>query len=133
MIADFIAVYKKNTPLRFLLVGAINALFGFSTFSILVFFHLHYSLAIFLATTAGILFNFFSYGSWVFNNNDPRLIFRFLVVYLFLYSMNVLLLSVLLSWNMNIYLAEGGLLILWACSTYKLNKDFVYRTRKTVI
>ena len=56
-----------------------NTLFGYSIFSILVFFKIHYSLALLIATILGVIFNFKTVGIIVFKdgkNSTYLFIFR---------------------------------------------------------
>ena len=97
--------------LKFLAVGALNALFGYGCFALLIFAGMHYSAAVLLATIAGALFNFKTTGRLVFGSSDNRRIFRFLAVYAVVYVMNVTLLKILLLAGLGPY-AGGALLIL---------------------
>ena len=67
--------------IKFLAVGVLNTLFGYGIFALLLFIGLHYAVASILATICGVLFNFKTTGTLVFNNNDNRLIFKFISVY----------------------------------------------------
>jgi putative flippase GtrA len=116
--------------LTFLAVGAVNTLFGYSLFVIFLLLGCHYTLAVFLSTCLGILFNFKTIGSIVFKNNDKRLLVNFLMVYGFLYALNIALISVLQLGIANLYIAGGIATILIAGLSFFLNKQFVFN--KTV-
>jgi len=75
---------------RFLLVGVLNTLFGYACFALLLWFGLHYTVAMALATVLGVLFNFKSSGALVFGSNDNRLVFRFVASYAVIYLANIL-------------------------------------------
>ena len=47
-----------NKFTKYLFVGILNTVFGYSLFALLIFINLHYTLASLLATIAGVLFNF---------------------------------------------------------------------------
>ena len=66
---------------RFLLVGGLNTLFGYTVFAICILIGIPYPLAALVSTVFGVLFNFKSYGTLVFASHDNRLIFRFIAVY----------------------------------------------------
>src|ERR1022692_3321382 len=68
-------------PVRFLVVGGVNMLFGYCAFAVLILVRIPYPVAAFFSTIASILFNFKSYGVVVFGSHDNRLIFRFFAVY----------------------------------------------------
>ena len=70
-----------NRFVRFLVVGGINTVFGYSVFAVLILLKVAYPIAAFLSTVLGVLFNFKSYGRLVFGSHDNRLIFRFFGVY----------------------------------------------------
>ncbi len=75
--------------IRFLLVGGLNTLFGYGIFALFLLIGLHYTLAGFLATIAGVIFNFNTTGRLVFKRNKWGLIFRFTSVYLITYLLNM--------------------------------------------
>ena len=75
--------------LRFLVVGAINTIFGYGAFALFILLGLHYVLAALLGQICGILFNFKTTGTIVFKNKDNRLILRFFGVYLFTYLLSI--------------------------------------------
>jgi putative flippase GtrA len=79
--------------LRFLVVGGINTVFGYSVFALFILLGLHYVLAALLGQICGILFNFKTTGTLVFKNRDNRLIFRFFGVYLITYFLTIGLLK----------------------------------------
>lgn len=112
--------------IRYLLVGGLNTAFGYSVFALLVFVGLHYSIALFFATAAGVFFNFKTFGSLVFGQSDCRLIWRFLAVYGFLYAVNVFLVLLLLPLLHNVYAANALATIFNATLGFYLNRRYVY-------
>lgn len=112
--------------IRYLLVGGINTLFGYSVFALLIFFGWHYSIALFFATVAGVVFNFQTFGIFVFGKYEWRLIWRFSAVYGILYGVNVLLVFLLLFFLLNVYVANAIAIIFIAGLGYFLNRRFVY-------
>jgi putative flippase GtrA len=112
--------------LRFLAVGALNALFGYGLFALLIFLGVHYAAAVLLSTIAGVLFNFKTTGRLVFGSGDNRLLLRFVAVYAVVYAVNVLLLKALLAAGIGPY-AGGALLILpMAALAFILMKRLVF-------
>ncbi len=79
----------NNRFIRYLLVGFVNTVFGYSLFALLIYLHIHYSLASLLATIAGVLFNFKTIGKMVFKNSDNTLIKKFFGVYTYTYLLNI--------------------------------------------
>ena len=118
----------KINPLfiRYLLVGMLNTAFGYAVFAVLIFLNLHYTLALFFATVAGIFFNFRTFGRFVFNQPDWRLIWRFFAVYGLLYAINVGCVFMLMTYIDNIYAANAVTLIFIAGLGFLLNRRFVY-------
>lgn len=79
--------------LRFLVIGVINTIFSYLIYAALVLLGMHYSLATLISTVLGVIFNFFTTGRIVFRNMDNRRFVRFVLVYLFTYFVNILLLG----------------------------------------
>ncbi len=126
MIKLFCNLYQQHTILRFLVIGGVNTVFGYSIFSLFILLGLHYRLAVLLAIVAGVLFNFITYGNCVFYNNAPKLIFKFIVVYAVIYWLNITGLAFLLKHHINTYFAQAILILPLAICTYFLNKKFVF-------
>lgn len=112
----------------FILVGILNTLFGYGLFAFFIFLNVHYSLAVFLSTALGVLFNFKTTGSLVFRNSNNRLIFRFIVAYTIVYVLNIFFLWLLKRAGFeNMYLNGFVLLVPLAMISFILNKFFVFR------
>jgi putative flippase GtrA len=79
--------------IRFLLTGVINTVFGYSVFAALLFFKAQYLVALLLATVAGVIFNYFSFGRMVFNNHGWSVFTKFVVAYSLIYGVNAVLLG----------------------------------------
>ena len=116
----------NTTLIRYLLVGVINTVFGYSMFALLAYLGLHYTVAVFLSTIAGIFFNFKTFGRFVFGQSDWRLIWRFISVYGFLYVVNIGCIFVLMMYINNVYAANALTLVVIASLGFVLNRSFVY-------
>ena len=95
---NFVDILKLFTPtfIRFLFTGVVNTIFGYGLYALLVAIKIPYLMALFLATLGGIVFNFFSFSRIVFNSKKNYfLFFKFVITYLFVYSVNALLLWLL--------------------------------------
>jgi len=112
----------------FLLVGALNTLFGYSTYAFLLFIGLHYTLAAFLATCAGVLFNFKTTGRIVFQNTKNSLLFKFILVYAVLYVINIAILKFFLLIGINAYWGGAICILPMALLGFLLNKHLVFTT-----
>jgi putative flippase GtrA len=126
---------RKNQFLRFLLVGILNTIFGFSIFAIFVQLGLDDKSAVLFSMILGVLFNFKTTGSFVFANKNNKLLFRFICVYVVIFFLNIGGLSILKSIPLGLDLdpktkttIAGGILVLpLAVVSFVLNKLFVFR------
>jgi putative flippase GtrA len=119
----------KNKFIRFLIVGGINTLFGYSVFSLFIFFKVHYTIASLFATIIGVLFNFKSTGKLVFNNTNNRLLIKFILVYTFVYLINISLLRMLNNFDINLFLSGAIILLPISVVSFVLNKKFVFKEK----
>ena len=111
---------------RFVLVGIMNALFGYGCFALFLYAGLHYPIALFLATVLGIFFNFKSTGSLVFGSHDNRLIFRFIGSYGVIYFINILGIKAFSYVGVVPYISGAILILPMAVLAYIFNKRFVF-------
>lgn len=118
----------KRQLLSFLLVGILNTAFGYSLFALFIYLGLYYPLAVLLSTILGVLFNFKTIGKLVFGSSDNGLIFRFILVYVITYLLNIFFLWLFKRLGFeNMYLNGFVLLIPLAAVSFLLNKFFVFR------
>jgi putative flippase GtrA len=98
----------KQRMLKFLGVGLLNTAFGYGIYAALVFIELPYLIALFLATVAGVIFNYFSIGRIVFKARGGWLAFgKFIAAYVVVYIVNAALLSLLtVNFNLSPYLGQ---------------------------
>jgi len=117
----------KKQVINFILVGMLNTIFGYALYVLFIFIGMHYILAIFLATIIGVLFNFKTISHFVFKTHNNSLIFRFIGVYVIVFLINILIITIFKSMDMNDYIA--GLLAVVPCAilSFVLNKVFVYK------
>ena len=123
---DFFGELFQQRFFRFLLVGGINTIFGYTVYGLGLFMGLQYALAVLISTAAGIVFNFKTIGKYVFVNNDHKLFIKFLGVYAVIYLLNTMILGLFHKYNFNLYLAQAILVVPLACFSYLLNKYFVF-------
>lgn len=112
--------------LKFLVVGGINTVFGYALFAGFTWFGMHYPLAIALATVGGVLFNFQSVGRLVFGSAPRSRFWRFVGVYCLIYLLNLGGVKLMLSHSVNVYVANGIMLIPLAGIAFILNRRFVF-------
>lgn len=116
----------QNQFFRFLIVGVLNTIFGYGLFATLLAVNIHYSIALVLSTVLGVLFNFKTIGSIVFGSNDEKKIFRFVLVYVIVYLINVA--GIALLENNGFDPLFGGAAMLIPCSllAFVLQKKMVF-------
>lgn len=116
----------RHPFVRFLAVGALNTLFGYGCFVLLLFVGLHYTLALLLGTMLGVLFNFKTTGTLVFGSRDNRLLARFVGTYAVIYACNVVAIGLLLRTGLSAQAAGAVLLLPMAALAFVLNRKFVF-------
>lgn len=112
---------------RFMLVGILNAIFGYLMFAFFIFIRFHYAIAALLSTIIGVIFNFFTTGRLVFNNKDNYRLIWFVMVYVVVYFINVGCLWVFNQYHVSNYLAGLVLIVPMGILGYGLNKWLVFR------
>lgn len=120
----------RHRLVLFLLVSGVNTLFGYGLFALLVYCNLHYTMAVFLATVAGILFNFKTIGRIVFKSKDNYLFFKFAAVYFTGYLCNISGIALLGKMGLNAYYSGAIMTLPVALITFMLNRTFVFKPLK---
>ena len=129
----FCAKLFKKRPrfIKFVLVGILNTIFGYSCFAFFIYRGFSDITAPFFANLLSILFNFKTYGYLVFKNPDNHLIFKFSAVYSIVYVLNVCGLLILANAGVkNRYLSGLILLIPLALLAYYLNGKYVFKQKE---
>lgn len=112
--------------LRFLLVGGVNTVFGYSVFALFIILGFPYVLAALLSQICGILFNFKTTSTIVFKNRENRLICRFFGVYLFTYLLNIGLLKLFDMAGVGSLIAQAIIVLPMAVVSFLLLRKFVF-------
>ncbi|GGI46226.1 hypothetical protein GCM10008018_16060 [Paenibacillus marchantiophytorum] len=115
-----------NKFFKFLVIGGINTIFGYSLYALFIFFHLHYAVATLFSTIIGIFFNFKTIGSIVFKNKNNRLLLKFFIVYGIIYFLNITIMYFLNSLLMNQYFTGAITVLPLAILSFFLNKKYVF-------
>ncbi len=89
----------------------------------------NYKLSVLIATTIGVLFSFKTFGKFVFNNNDKALVFKFILIYILLYVINISIISILNNYAINFYMSGLVATLLCAMLSFVLNKFYVFKKR----
>lgn len=121
--------FDKSLYFRFLVMGALNTLFGYSVFALLIYLGLNYVLACLISTIAGILFNFQTLSKIVFRQPDNRLLLRFICVYIFIYFFGITFIKIGTHFLQNLYIIGGGATFFATIMGFLMNRYWVfYRT-----
>lgn len=119
---------RNNKFVKFILVGILNTIVGYGLFAFFVYLGLHYTLAVLFSTILGVLFNFKTIGKLVFDSHDNSLIFRFILVYIIVYILNITGLWIFkINGFNNMYINGFLLLAPLAVVSFILNKKFVFK------
>ena len=122
-------VKTQRQLVKFILVGGLNSLFGYSCYALFVFMGLPYPVALLLATCIGVLFNFKTTGTIVFANANNDYFLKFVIVYGFIYLFNMTFIKFMELFTSNLYLAGFVAMIPIAILGFILNKYIVFRER----
>jgi putative flippase GtrA len=120
---------SKKQAAKFLLAGLINSFFGYALYAALIFCGIYALLALLVSTIGGVLFNYFSFSRMVFSGiGGPMVLLRFLISYFVVYSVNSILLIVILSIdNLNPYISQIICMPITISLTWFLMRGWVYR------
>ena len=114
---------------KFLGIGLVNTLFGYSVYAGLLFIKSPYLIALFMATIAGIIFNYFSFGRVVFRVRGGWQVFaKFVIAYAMVYTINAVLLSLLTHDHyLNAYMAQAACVLPSVAMSWILMNRWVYK------
>lgn len=114
---------------RFLFVGALNALFGYSVFAGLTLAGMPAMPALVLAYVVGVLFNFFTARRLVFSHAARSSLLRFIAAYVVIYLFNLWLFKLAEAAGASALLAQALCLPPVAVFSFLLLKSQVFRGR----
>jgi putative flippase GtrA len=110
---------------RYLGAGAINTLFGYALYAMLLAIGLTPAIAVTFATIGGALFNFRTIGA-VFESRDAGLLPRFAAVYAVNLGLNLTLLHLLIAAGLHPLLAQAGATLLLVPCSYRAMRSWVF-------
>ncbi len=125
--------------IRFVLVAILNTAFGYVIYAILLwFFNLlklenPYVYASFFGYVIGVLFNFKTYSALVFKTKNNRLIFKFILVYVICFLVNISCIRLLELAKVNNYAAGAITAIPVGFLGYILNSVFVFKKKPSFL
>lgn len=112
---------------KFLFVGGVNTVFGYSAFALFIFLQMHYAVANFLSIVLSIIFNFFTTGFFVFSNTNMKLFYKFLLVYGFNWGLGSSIMWGCERLGYSNFYVIGAILVLpMAMVSFFLMKKFVF-------
>jgi putative flippase GtrA len=123
------AAAGRERFLRFLVVGAVNTLFGYAMFALLYLATGMHNAAVVGATALGIVFNFFTTGRIVFGNRSWRAFLPFVAAYGIALGLNLVALNLLLLAGVPPLVGQAISLPVVVVSAYLLNAHLVFRNR----
>lgn len=112
--------------LKFLFVGFLNTLFSYFLYAAFVTVGMKANVALFFQYIIGVLWNFKTTGTIVFKNNDNKLVFKFILSYIFTFFINSVLLAILNKF-LNDYLAQAILILPIALISFIIFKKWVFK------
>ena len=111
---------------KFLFVGFLNTAFSYFLYVVFVAFGLVANVALLFQYIIGVLWNFKTTGTIVFQNKNNWLIFKFIGSYIFTFLINSVLLKFLIGY-VNEYLAQALLIIPIALLSFIILKFWVFK------
>lgn len=130
---DIFHKYIQNKFIRFIFVGGVNTAFGLGVYCLIIWMGGSYIWATLISQVFGVLFNFMTTGTLVFENSDKRLIYKFIICYVLTYFINVGINRILqLTFELNEYFSGIVAIVLSAFISFLLLKYFVYTDKKKI-
>jgi putative flippase GtrA len=112
---------------KFFLIGFINTIFYYVTYAFFIYIGFSYPLAVFVAAIFGTLFSFKTFGTFVFENTNNKLIFKFTLVIVANYLINISIIYILTKYGYSYYSAGFFATLVVAFNSFFMNKRFVFR------
>lgn len=120
----------QNKFLRFIFVGVLNSAFGYGVYCLLILTGLSYIWATLISHILGVLFNFVTTGTIVFNNSDKKLLFRFILNYILVYFINIgINKCTQLLFGSNEYISGFVALVVTSLISFFILKRFVFNNK----
>ena len=116
--------------IKFIAIGSLNTLFYYVCYAFLIYFNLSYTLAVLVATSLTSIVSFKSFGTYVFNNRDNKLFYKFALLTLLNYLLNIFFIYILSQYGLSYYLAGLISAIIVALNSFLINKFFIFKKPK---
>jgi putative flippase GtrA len=118
---------NNNLLARFIIAGIVNTLFGWTIFSILILLDIAIPISLFFGMSLGILFNYITIGGYAFKKFSKKIFFKFILSNLFIYLLNLLLLSLIDRIIINVIFAQLFLAPFLALLSFIIMKKIVFK------
>ena len=125
-LGQFIRSLGQVRPIRFLLAGAVNTLFGLAVYVGCIALGAQPWLAMGAGTVAGVAFNFLSFGGYAFRDLSLRRLPRFVCSYCATYLFNLAAFDLLHAWVRDPVWCQVVLTAPVALFSYLLLSRFVF-------
>jgi putative flippase GtrA len=123
-------IYINQKIAKFLGVGLINTIVGYAIYAFLILLNVPYLAALFMATVAGVTFNYFSIGRLVFKSKGGLIVFaKFVAAYGVVYFVNATALEILIkNFQAGLYIGQAlcvplSVLLSWLLMNYWVYKN----------
>lgn len=117
---------QKNFP-RYLIVGVINTFFGWLIFTVAVLSGAKIWQALVASIFLGIVFNYLTFGFFVFGNLTLMRFLHFVSVYALICTINLIAVTGLITWISSVILAQALLAPPMAIISYLLLSELVFK------
>ena len=112
---------------KYLLVGIFNTVAHYGIYSTLIYIKFDYRLAVFFANIFGVLLSYFMFSQFVFSGRKRNALIKFVALYILLYLVNIILISLLNTIIHNYYISGLFAIIFCAVLSFILNKAFIFK------
>lgn len=127
LIAKIVRHFFHIRFFRFMLIGAINTAFSYLVYVFFLFCGLAYAIANLLALMFGVLFSFYTQGTFVFKNSNARLLGRFILFWILIYGINIFFIQQLMQAGLNAYWSGAAALLPVTLMSYCIQRFFIFR------
>jgi len=119
----------SNQVVRFIVIGIINTIFGYTCYSLFIYIGLDYKISALFATVCGVAFNYNTTGRYVFNavSLSVASIWKFLFTYIIIYIINIALITMFRNIGFNDYIAGFFAIVPGSVVSFLLSKYFVFK------
>ena len=124
--------FWENRFLRFLFIGAINTVFGYFAYALLVILGIDYRIALTISTVLCVLFNFYTNGRFVFRNASKQILLKFIFLNILMYILNQGILISFVSLGMGKLVSQAIIIPIVVILSFVINKNWVFRAKSVL-